>query len=94
MTRLSLKARKLILGFCLLLAISCVGNIAEANNVNPMFIIKPADNVFADSAKYYLESFYDDISIFLNFELDTTVTLYIADSEQEFKDMVGSEFPD
>lgn len=57
-------------------------------------MILPADNIYADSARYYLDTYRKYISDLLNFQLDTTVVVYIADSEDEFYELVGSSFPD
>jgi hypothetical protein len=95
MKYLIIKARNIILGFCLLLFISLIPSSVHADNINnPKFVLYPSDDPFADSAMYYLDSFELAISHFLNFELDTTVTVYIANSESEFENLVGDKFPD
>jgi len=89
------KARNIILGFCLFLFISLLASSVYADiEKPPKFVLYPSDDLYADSALYYLDSFELAISLYLNFELDTTVTVYIANSESEFEKLVGDQFPD
>ena len=94
MSYLNTKARKIILGFCLLIIVTLSSTAVADNNVDPKFVLYPSNDPFADSAMYYLDAFELAISHYLNFELDTTVTVYIANSEDEFKTLVGANIPD
>jgi hypothetical protein len=89
------KARNIILGFCVLLLMVFLTSSANADNYNgSKFKLYPPDDPFADSAMYYLEAFEIGISVFLNFDLDTTVSVFIANSQNEFERLVGDQFPD
>ena len=89
------KARNLFLGFCLL--IICLlpphGQGAPATKTN-LFRIIPVDEIYADSALYYLEYYHLVLSDMLDISLDTTISVYIADSDEEFRQWAGSSMPD
>ncbi|UCC79208.1 MAG: hypothetical protein JSW64_13170 [Candidatus Zixiibacteriota bacterium] len=63
-------------------------------NAGGEIIILPEDNVFSDSARFYANYYREILADLLNFPLDTTVVIFIADSEEEFLSRVGSSFPD
>lgn len=89
------KARKYILGFYLmagLLALSselCSQPVAAGQ-----FEVFPADDIYADSAFYYLVYFQNILADLLGEPLDTTVTAYLAASEDEFSRATGLSIPD
>ncbi len=88
------KTRNIILCFFVLIAFQVAGHdLALADNAG-RFIVYPANNLYADSARYYLEYYYENLSALLDFTLDTTVSVYIADSDEEFRRLVTSAFPD
>jgi len=60
---------------------------------NP-FVIVPADDLYADSALYYLDFYRSVLSDLLEISLDTVVTVYVADSDEEFFRWAGSSIPD
>ncbi len=89
------KARNLFLGFCfLILLLSSFGHSIAQEDGKGEIVILPADNVFADSAQHYAGHYRRYLSDLLNFPLDTTVVIFIADSDKEFTNQVGSSFPD
>lgn len=89
------KARNLILGFCFALVFSLIYNSASAqDSAGHGIVVLPADNVFADSAKYYADYYLNLLTDLLHFPPDTTIVIYLADSDEDFKKLVGSSFPD
>lgn len=60
----------------------------------PRFIILPENDIYADSALYYLERFHASISHAVGMPLDTTVTIFLAATEKEFLANVGYRPPD
>jgi hypothetical protein len=89
------KARNLFLGFCFFLAfLLAFGQCFAQKGGEGNILILPADNVFSDSARYYAVYYHEILADLLNFPLDTTVIIYIADSNEEFINRVGSSFPD
>ncbi len=81
----------MLLGFCFLLSIFSYNQSTARDGT---VLIYPPDNVFSDSARIYSEYYIRVLSELLNFGLDTTVVLYIADNEDDFRGQVGSSFPD
>lgn len=95
MPRKSIKARNLLLGFCLFTAVltaSASGD--DVTGARTLFDIRPADDIYADSARYYLDYFDSVLSGLLDIKLDTVITVYLADSEREFRELLGSSVPD
>jgi len=89
------KARNLFLGFCFFLAFFLTfGQCFAQESAKGSIIILPTDNIFSDSAKFYAGYYHEILSDLLNFPLDTTVIIFIADSDEEFINRVGSSFPD
>ncbi len=89
------KARKIILGFCFIIALSAPsGQLRSQTTPTGLFEVFPADDIYADSARYYLEYFQDILANLLGESLDTTVTVYLAASEDEFSQATGSSIPD
>ena len=89
------KARNIILGFCFIFAfLSAFEYCSAQDQEKGSLAIVPADNIFSDSARYYANYYLEALSDLLNFPLDTTVVIFIADSDEEFVEMVGSSFPD
>jgi hypothetical protein len=76
------KAQIRVLGFCILFSLSAVSG-ARAQPA-PDFRVIPADDIYADSARFYLNFFEQRLSNTLGYSLDTTVTLYLAATESEF----------
>jgi hypothetical protein len=89
------KARRLVLGFCFTLFITACSFARgfEADG-SSHFKIVPADDNYADSARYYLHRFESVLEDLLDFPLDTVVTLYIANTEDDFRMRAGSTIPD
>ena len=75
------------------MSLSTVGR-AQVDVGGGVILVEPSDNIFADSARYYLDQYRKILTDLLNFPLDTTVVVYIADSDEEFYELVGSSFPD
>lgn len=89
------KARSLFLGFYFFIFFFLFSVCLPAQgNAEGEIIVLPEDNVFADSTKLYASYYRDILEDLLNFPLDTTVVIFIADSEKEFLNRVGSSFPD
>ena len=90
------KARNKFLGFCFILILVSAPSISEAQEEagRGEIVVMPADNIYSDSARYYLGEYRKILADLLNFPLDTTVVVFIADSDEEFRNLVGSEFPD
>ena len=83
------KARIRLLGFCLSLLLTCVTVSAQ-----PQFSVFPTDDIYADSARFYLNYFERKLAQLLGTELDTSVTLYLAATEDEFLRDTGTTPPD
>jgi hypothetical protein len=60
----------------------------------PSFEIYPPNDIYADSARYYLTFFQARLSKNLGYSLDTTVSLYLATTEDEFQRDTGIIPPD
>jgi hypothetical protein len=89
------KARKHILGLYLLVALSIpTCELWPQTTGNVLFEVFPADDIYADSARYYLEYFQNILADLLGETLDTTVTAYLAASEDEFSRITGPSIPD
>ena len=58
------------------------------------FNIHAYDQNLAKEVKIHLESSYRKISSFLGDSLTDVVSVYVADSDEEFRSMVGGGFPD
>jgi hypothetical protein len=89
------KARNRFLGFCffsILMLLSARSPVQEP--ADGEILVRPEDNIYSDSARYYLDNYRRVLTDLLDFPLDTTVVVYIADSDEEFYDLVGSSFPD
>ena len=54
----------------------------------------PTNDIYADSARYYLNFFEGRLSKTLGYTLDTTVSLYLATTEAEFQRDTGVIPPD
>lgn len=89
------KARIPFLGFCFLTFVLC---FSVSSGYEPdrrsSYMIYPADDIYADSALYYLDRFERTLADLLDFPLDTVVTLFIANSEDDFRRDAGSMIPD
>jgi hypothetical protein len=89
------KARTLFLGFSFFIFLLIFGTYTSAGETGEgEIIVLPEDNVFADTARYYANYYLEVLTDLLHFPLDTTVVIYIADSERDFLNRVGSSFPD
>jgi len=84
-------ARNLILGFCFFIF---PYTSIQASESAPVFSVFPQDDIYADSARYYLDSFYKILGDMLEIRLDSTVKVYIADSDEEFRRMTDPSIPD
>jgi hypothetical protein len=89
------KARNLFLGFCFIFAflLSFISASAQESRETGIVVL-PADNVFADSAEYYAGFYLNILTDLLHFPLDTTIVIFIADSDEDFQRQVGTSFPD
>lgn len=58
------------------------------------FVVIPQDDIYADSARYYLEYFQVRLAKILDYQLDTTVTFFLASNEAEFRRDTGITPPD
>lgn len=88
-------ARNTLLGFCfLILCLSPISASAEPSAGETPFRIIPADNIYADSALYYLDYYHMRLSNLLGVSLDTSISVYIAESDDEFRRWTGSSMPD
>lgn len=89
------KARNPILGFCISI-LCCQASALGGENIvkGYSFNIIPTDEAYADSARYYLEYYHSILSDLLDRSLDTTISVYIANSENEFRRWAGSSMPD
>ena len=93
--KLIYKARSLALGFCFLALLQFTSPSILAQPVNPgNFIVIPQDDIYADSARFYLEFFEARLAKVLDYQLDTTVTLFLATTESEFTHDSGITPPD
>jgi hypothetical protein len=94
-SKIKYQARSLALGFCVLALslFTAVPLLAQSNSTGK-FIVSPADDIYADSARIYLEFFQARLSNILDYQLDTIVTLYLATSESEFLTDTGITPPD
>ena len=89
------KARKLILGFCLMVAVTIPSDELWSQTTSTgLFEVIPADDIYADSAYYYLGYFQNMLADLLGEPLDTTVTAYLAANEDEFSRATGPSIPD
>ena len=89
------KARKLFLGFTFFITILySAGNLQAQERETGRITVLPQDNTFADSASHYAKFYLGMLEDLLHFKLDTTVVIFIADSETEFLERVGTSFPD
>jgi hypothetical protein len=78
------------LGFCFLLLLAVVSTAWCKSS----FEIVPSNDIYADSARYYLTFFEERLSKTLGYTLDTTVTLYLAINDDEFLNDTGVVPPD
>lgn len=85
------KAQIIALGLFFFLSVAPV--LAQQTSA-PSFDIYPADDIYADSARYYLRFFESRIAQILGKSLDTTVTVYLASNESEFLQDTGITPPD
>ncbi len=89
------KTRKFVLGFYLIAVLSVPsGESWSQTTATGLFEVFPADDIYADSAGYYLEYFHNILADLLGKPLDTTVTAYLAASEEEFSRTTGRSIPD
>lgn len=89
------KARKIILGFCFIIALLAPSDqLCSQTTTAGLFEVLPADDIYADSARYYLEYFQNILGDLLEVRLDTPVTVYLAAGEDEFLQSTGSSIPD
>ncbi|MEE9554878.1 MAG: peptidase MA family metallohydrolase [candidate division Zixibacteria bacterium] len=95
MPAIRIKARNLFLGFCFI-AVCLQPDISRADVVEKgnFFRIIPSDDIYADSARYYLDYYQAILSDLLDSSLDTVISVYIAISDDEFRRWVGSSLPD
>jgi hypothetical protein len=63
-------------------------------NPKAAFIVLPSDDIYADSARFYLNYFQKKLEKVLGTPLDTTVTVYLASTESEFLQDSGVTPPD
>ena len=85
------KARNRFLGFyfCLIFIIPVTISSAQESVPKGDIIVMPSDNIFADSARYYLDGYRRILADLLNFPLDTTVVVYIgATVHPELQDVI------
>jgi len=85
------KAQIRMLGFLVCLILILAPSFAHTES---RFIILPPNDMYTDSARYYLEYFQPRIAGIVGCPLDTTVTVYIASTEDEFEREVAYESPD
>ena len=85
------KAQIITLGFLI-----CATAIVAPSRAlgEPRFIVLPADDIYADSARYYLDFFHARIAPIVGQPLDTTITVFLASSEEEFNRYAGFQPPD
>lgn len=90
-----IKARNMFLGFCFV-AICLKGSLAfgSPSDKSGYFRIIPSDDIYADSARFYLDHYREVLADLLGAPLDTVVTVYISDSEEEFRRWAGLSVPD
>jgi hypothetical protein len=60
----------------------------------PNFVVLPENDIYADSARIYLEFFHGRIAAVVGQPLDSTVTIYLAATEEEFLRGAGFQPPD
>jgi len=70
------------------------GVAADQVYQNTEFKIYSGDQSLADSTYYYLKFYQTRIEQFLQWQLDTTVSIYIAETDDDFYSKVGGSFPD
>jgi hypothetical protein len=78
--------------FLLLLGVKLC--FAQPTLSTPHFDIHAHDKSLAQQVKTNLESSYQEISSFLDDTLTQMVGVYVVDSDEEFRSMVGGGFPD
>lgn len=85
---------KKIVKVSLLLLLGAELSFAQPTLSIPHFDIYAHDKNLANELKTNLESSYQKISSFLGDTLSHVVSVYMVDSDEEFRSMVGGGFPD
>ena len=80
------------ISICLFLCVNI--SFAGPTVSTPHFNIHAHDQNLAKEVNIYLESSYREISSFLGDTLTDVVSVYVVDSDEEFRSMVGGGFPD
>jgi hypothetical protein len=78
----------------LLLFLGVKLSFAQPVLTTPHFNIHAHDQNLAKEVKIHLESSYQEISSFLDDTLTDVVSIFVVDSDEEFRSMVGGGFPD
>ncbi len=87
-----LEARIRVLGFLFLLFL--ISGNSHSAQVTSSFQVLPSNDIYVDSARYFLDFFEQRLSKTLGFTLDTTVTLFLATNDAEFVKDAGVTPPD
>ncbi len=85
---------KSIIRISFLLLLGTQFSFARPTLSTPRFDIQAHDHNLARQVEGYLQSSYRQISAFLGDSLTALVTVYVVDSEEEFRPMLGGGFPD
>jgi hypothetical protein len=84
----------IIVKISIVLLLSAKLSFAQPTLSIPHFDIYAHDKNIAQEIRINLESSYQKISSFLDDTLIQVVSVYVVDSDEEFKSMVGEGFPD
>jgi hypothetical protein len=85
---------KKIINLSFLLFLSAQLSLAQPTSSIPHFNIYAHDKNLANELKTNLESSYQKISFFLDDTLTQVISVYVVDSDEEFRSMVGGGVPD
>ena len=85
---------KIILGVWLLLLLGVKLSFAQPTLSTPHFHIYAHEPDLAGELRGHLQFSYREISSFLDDTLTQVVSVYVVDSDEEFRSMVGGGFPD
>jgi hypothetical protein len=85
---------KRIAKISLLLLLGAKLSLAQTALTTPRFHIYAHNPDLAGEVKNHLEFSYQEISSFLDYTLTEVVSVYVVDSDEEFKSMLGGGFPD
>lgn len=93
-TALTSRRLKIILRIWLLLFLGVKLSVAQPTLSTSHFHIHAHDPDIAGEVRSYLESSYREISSFLDDTLTQVVSVYVVESDEEFRSMLGGGFPD